>query len=62
MIVGSDTKPDYQQCMKVNLHRTGEGSTVDERVLFHEIGSKFGTIMTSITLRRQIEPDVMLRL
>jgi len=45
--------------MKVDLHRAREGSTVDERILFQEIGSKLGTIMSSIALRRQIEPDVI---
>ena len=58
--VESDAKLGYQQCMKVNLHRAREGPTVDKRVLFQEIGRKFGTIMTSIALRRQIEPDVVL--
>ena len=59
-IVENNDQLIYQQCIKVYLHRTREGSTVDERILFQEIRNKLGTIMSSIALRRQIEPDITL--
>ena len=62
VIVENDDQLIYQQCIKVYLHRTREGSTVDERILFQEIGNKLGTIMSPIALCRQIEPNVMWRL
>ena len=62
IMVEDGDKLANQQCIKVDLYRTREGSTVDERILFQEIGNKLGTIMSPIALRRQIEPNVMSRL
>ena len=59
IIVENDNKLVYQQCIEVNLHRAREGSMVDERILFQEIPNKLGTIMTSVALRCQIEPNVI---
>ena len=58
-MVENSNKLVYQQRMNVDLHRARQGSTVDTRILFQEIGNELWTIMPCIAFCRQIEPDVI---